>query len=256
MTEIDLSTGVALVAGGSGGIGAAIVDAFARAGSAVVFTYHRNEKAAEAVKQLALEHGVEVEYHQLALQDNDATAALLGQVQKKFGEIHSVVYAAGPGIPVNFAGAIKFDDWKATFEHDTHACFSLVHAALPILKAQGGGSICAITTTQASRHLPLSVLSSAPKAAVESLLEVVARENGRYGIRANSVRSGWLAGGKLDSGMDGQMNDEALQKIANQVPLGYLGAPADVANAVVFLASKQGRYINGVNLAVDGGWCL
>jgi NAD(P)-dependent dehydrogenase (short-subunit alcohol dehydrogenase family) len=256
MTEIDLSTGVALVAGGSGGIGAAIVEAFARAGSAVVFTYHRNRDAAHQVCEAAAAHGVAVEYHQLALHDNDATAALLAQVQQKYGAIHSVVYAAGPGIPVNFAGEINFDDWKATFEHDTHACFSLVHAALPILKDQGSGSICAITTTQASRHLPLSVLSSAPKAAVESLLEVVARENGRYGIRANSIRSGWLAGGKLDRGMDGQMNDEALQKIAAQVPLGHLGTPEDVANAVVFLASQQGRYINGVNLAVDGGWCL
>ena len=100
------------------------------------------------------------------------------------------------------------------------------------------------------------MLSSAPKAAIESLLAVVAKENGRFGIRANCIRSGWLAGGKLDDGMDGQLQDKALQDIVAQVPLRALGQPADVANATVFLASAQARYITGVNLTVDGGWCL
>jgi 3-oxoacyl-[acyl-carrier protein] reductase len=256
MNTIDFSQGVAIVAGGSGGIGAAIVEAFAVAGSAVVFTYHNNKNAAELVQQAASKHGVAVEYEQLALQDNVATLAFFEQVQQKYGHIHSVVYAAGPAIPVDFAGNISFDDWKKTFEQDTHACFSLVQASLPLLKAQGGGSICAITTTQATRHLPLSVLSSAPKAAIESMLEVVAKENGRYGIRANSIRSGWLAGGKLERGMDGQMDDAAMKKISSQVPMGCFGTPEDIANAAVFLASDKGRYISGVNLAVDGGWHL
>jgi len=256
MAEIDFSKGVAFIAGGSGGIGAAIVEAFAEAGSAVVFTYHSNKDAAEQVRTSAAAHGVEVEYHQLALHDDQATAQCLQTVHQKYGAIHSLVYAAGPGIPVNFAGNISFADWKKTFEQDTHACFSLIHGALPLLKAQGGGSICAITTTQATRHLPLSVLSSAPKAAVENLLEVVAKENGRYGIRANSVRSGWLAGGKLGKGMDGQMDEKAIRQIAAQVPLGELGTPEDIAHATVFLASSKGRYISGVNIAVDGGWHL
>jgi len=248
--------GVSVVAGGSGGIGAAIVEAFARAGSPVAFTYHRNERAARQVQQACESSGTAVEYRQLALQDEAATRAFMEQVRERHGAVHSVVYAAGPGISIDFAGSTSFDDWKNTFEQDTHACFSLVRAALPILKDGQGGSITAITTTQATRHLPRSVLSSAPKAAIENLLEVVARENGRYGIRANSIRSGWLAGGKLERGMDGRMDDKALQAITGQVPLGYLGTPEDIANAVIFLASEQGRYVTGVNLAVDGGWRL
>ena len=256
MTKADFSNGVAFVAGGSGGIGAAIVEAFAGAGSDVVFSYHRNKTAAETVKQAAGKSGRVIEYRQLTLQDNLATAQCLAQARQQYGRIHSVVYAAGPRIPVNFAGQLAFEDWKDTFENDAHACFSLVHGALPLLQEQGGGSICAITTTQATRHLPMSVLSSAPKAAVESMLQVVARENGRYGIRANSIRSGWLKGGQLEDGMEGQLEDKMLEQIARQVPLGTLGRPADVADAVVFLASDKARYINGVNLAVDGGWCL
>lgn len=256
MTDSQFNSGMAFVAGGSGGIGAAIVEEFARAGADVLFTYHRNESAARRVKDVAAEHGSHIEFRQLALQDEAATAECIKEAAAARGGIHSVVYAAGPGIPINFAGKISNTDWRKTFEHDTHACFNLVHAALPALIEQRGGSLCAITTTQARRHLPLSVLSSAPKAAIESLFAVVAKENGRFGVRANSIRSGWLAGGKLNDGMEGQMQDKALQEIAAQVPMKSLGRPADVAHAVVFLASSKAAYISGVNLTVDGGWCL
>lgn len=156
--------------------------------------------------------------------------------------IHSVVYAAGPDIPIRFAGKIAADEWRHAFEHDTHAFFNLAKAALPALQRQRGGSLCAITTAQATKHLPLSALSSAPKAAIESLIAVIAKENGRFAIRANTIRAGWLAGGKLDDGMDSQLEGEVLKEIA-AVPLGGLGRPQDVADAVVYLASDRARYI-------------
>ena len=256
MNSEEFNDGVAIVAGGSGGIGAAIVEAFAQAGTPVAFTYHQNAEAAQLVKKACASYGVPVQCHQLALQHDDATREFMTEVGKAYSAVHSVVYAAGPGIAIDFAGELSFEDWKRTFEQDTHACFNLVQSALPLLKASGGGSITAVTTTQATRHLPKSVLSSAPKAAIENLLAVVARENGRYGIRANSIRAGWLAAGKLDRGMDGQMDEGAMKAISSQVPLGYLGTPEDIANAVLFLASEKGRYITGANLVVDGGWQL
>ena len=256
MSEGIFSEGVAVVAGGSGGIGAAIVEAFAREGWSVVFTYHQNAQVARYVQKACEPYAVVVEYHQLALQHERATRKFFAEVREKYAAVRSVVYAAGPGISIDFAGELSLDDWKNTFEQDTHACFNLVQSALPMLKESGGGSITAVTTTQATRHLPKSVLSSAPKAAIESLLEVVARENGRYGIRANSIRAGWLEAGKLDRGLDGQMDESAIEAISSQVPLGYLGAPEDIANAVVFLSSEKGRYITGANLVVDGGWQL
>jgi NAD(P)-dependent dehydrogenase (short-subunit alcohol dehydrogenase family) len=124
------------------------------------------------------------------------------------------------------------------------------------LKDQRGGSLTAVTTTQFARHVPMSVLSSAPKAAIESMMQVVAKEYGRFGIRANCVRSGWLAGGKFADGMGGQVQEKAMQAIVAQIPMGALGAPADVAAAVTFLSSKQASYITGDSLTVDGGWRL
>jgi NAD(P)-dependent dehydrogenase (short-subunit alcohol dehydrogenase family) len=183
-------------------------------------------------------------------------AARVAEVRSRHGRIHSVVYAAGPTTPIGFVGALTEEQWVGTFQLDTHACFNLVHATLPILKEQRGGNLTAITTTQYSRHVPMSVMSSAPKAAIESMMQVVAREYGRYGVRANSVRSGWLAGGKFADGIGGQVTDKAKQAIVATIPLGALGDPSDVANAVVFLASRQASYITGEALSVDGGWKL
>lgn len=248
--------GVAFVAGGSGGLGAAIVRAFAEAGSDVFFTYNRNKAAAEAVQAEAIACGRRVECAQLALEDSAAVQATMKDVRERLGPIHSVVYAAGPPTPIDFVGGISEEIWEQTFRLDTHACFNLVHAALPILKAERAGSITAVTSTQGGRHLPKSVLSSAPKAAIESMLQVTAREYGRFGIRANSLRAGWIAAGMFAGGIGGQVPDKAIAEIVSQIPMGELGRPEDIGNAVIFLSSQQARYITGEAISVDGGWKL
>lgn len=254
--RFDFDDGVAIVAGGSGGIGAAIVSALCAAGSDVVFTYYRDKPAADRLLAACAPTGRMVEAVQLALEEPAAVAKLLADVCLSHKRIHSVIYAAGPHTPINFVAGITPDDWCRTFALDTHACFNLVHAALPILKEQRSGSLTAITTTQYARRVPMSVLSAAPKAAIESLMQVTAREYGRYGVRANTVRSGWLAGGKFSDGIGGQVSDKSKKAIVDGIPLGILGEPSDVANAVVFLSSQQARYITGEALSVDGGWKL
>jgi NAD(P)-dependent dehydrogenase (short-subunit alcohol dehydrogenase family) len=252
----SFNEGVAFVAGGSGGIGAAITKSLAAAGSDVRFTYYRNEDAARSVVEAARREGTSVDCAQLALEDSAAVVRAIEDARSRFGRIHSVIYAAGPSVPINYVGQIREEDWIKTFALDTHACFNLVQAALPILKEQRGGSFTAVTTTQFARHVPMSVLSSAPKAAIESMMQVLAKEYGRFGVRANCVRSGWLAGGKLADGIGGQVQEKALQAIVAQIPMAALGDPTDVAAAVTFLSSKQARYITGDSLTVDGGWRL
>jgi NAD(P)-dependent dehydrogenase (short-subunit alcohol dehydrogenase family) len=253
---LTFDSGAAFIAGGSGGIGAAIVRAFARAGIDVAFSYHKNREAAERLVAELGPGGARIETFQLSLEDSAAVKARLASVRERYRQLHSIVYAAGPATPIGFVASLTEAQWLETFRLDTHACFNLVNASLPLLQEQRGGSLTAVTTTQYSRHVPMSVLSSAPKAAIESLLQVVAREYGRYGIRANSVRSGWLDGGKFADGIGGQVSDKAKQAIVAGIPLGALGDPADVANAVLFLSSREARYITGEALSVDGGWKL
>ena len=248
--------GVALVAGGSGGIGGAITRALVAAGADVAFSYYRNKDAAEALVAELAPSGRKIECFQLALEDFAAVHARVAEVRSRYGRIHSVIYAAGPVTPIGFVGGLTEEQWVTTFRLDTHACFNLVHAALPILKEQRGGSLTAVTTTPFARHVPMSVMSSAPKAAIESMMQVAAREYGRYGVRANSVRSGWLAGGKFADGIGGQVAEQAVKAIVANIPLGALGDPAHVADAVVFLSSRQAAYITGEALSVDGGWKL
>lgn len=248
--------GIAFVAGGSGGIGGAITRELARAGAAVAFSYHRNKAAADSLLAELLAAGAKAEAVQLSLEDSAAVNACIAGLRERHGRLHSVIYAAGPATPINFVGALTEKEWVDTFQYDTHACFNLVRAALPVLKEQRGGSLTAVTTTQFARHVPMSVLSSAPKAAIESMMQVTAREYGRYGVRANSVRSGWLDGGKFADGIGGQVAEKAKQAIVASIPLGAMGDPADVAHAVVFLSSREARYITGEALSVDGGWKL
>ena len=218
--------GVAFVAGGSGGIGAAITRAPGRARARTSCSPTTGTAPRRTSSSRSSRPGTAAwRSCQLALEDVAAVAATIADVRARTGRIHSVVYAAGPVTPINFVGSLTDEEWTRTFAHDTHACFHLVHAALPILKEQKGGSITAVTTTQFSRHVPMSVLSSAPKAAIESMLQVVAREYGRYGVRANSVRSGWLDGGKFADGIGGQVSDKARQAIVASIPLGALGDP-------------------------------
>lgn len=254
--KITFDPGIALITGGSGGIGAAVVRAFVAAGCDVVFTFYKNQAGAAALARELHRPGQKLEAVQLALEDSAAVNQRLSDLQARYGRVQSVVYASGPATPINFVGGLTDEQWVSTFTMDTHAAFHLTRAALGLMKAQQGGSITAVTTTQHARHVPQSVLSSAPKAAVESMLEVAAREYGRFGVRCNSVRSGWLDGGKFADGIGGQVTPEAKAAIAKSVPLGMLGDPADVANACVFLASQQARYITGEALSVDGGWKL
>src|SRR5262245_20952167 len=121
----SFDAGVALVAGGSGGIGAAITRAFAQAGTDVVFTYNRNKDAADGLVAELASSGREVECLQLSLEDSSAVATRVAEIHSRHARIHSVVYAAGPATPIGFVAALTEEQWVGTFQLDTHACFNL-----------------------------------------------------------------------------------------------------------------------------------
>ncbi|MDO8186834.1 SDR family oxidoreductase [Conexibacter sp. JD483] len=242
--------GVALVTGGSGGLGAEICRLLAERGSDVVLTYRSNSDAAEAVSEQVRRHGRDAQAHALDLTDADATAALLESV----GSVHTLVHAAGPHIPQLHLSRVPPAQFAAAVNGEAVAAFNVVSAALPALR-EAGGSIVAVTTAATRRYPVRDGLSAAPKAAVEQLVRAIAAEEGRFGIRANCVGPGMLTDGMAQRLIAaGDLDEQALAITRRNIALRRFGSARDIAEAVCFLASDRAGFISGQLLDVDGGY--
>ena len=242
--------GPALVAGGTGGIGREVVRALAATGATVAFTYRA---AADAAGQLVAEVPGSRSYR-LDLTDLDATAQVVAQAVSDLGGLRTLVYAAGPHVPMRHLSRVAPADLRAQLEADATAFFALASAALPALR-ESGGSIVAVTTAATTRFAVRDGLSVAPKAAVEALVRGLAVEEGRFGVRANCVGPGMLSDGMAQRLVaSGDLDEAALEAARRNTPLRRFGTAADVAAAVAFLASDAAGFISGQKLDVDGGY--
>lgn len=238
------------VGGGSGGIGRAICHAFAKRGDRVVFTYHRNRDGAD---QLAAELGGGSRSVQLDLTDADATKAAIDAAVGEAGSLDSVIYAAGPTFEMDFVSAISPAEWARVMALDANGCFNLFHAALGPMKRQNCGSLLALTTSALKRPPKADILSAAPKAAIDMLVRVIAKEEGRNGIRANSIELGFIDAGIAAYHVAHSWSPELVEKIKAGTPLKRFGRAEEVAAAALFLCSDDASFITGQALAVDGG---
>jgi NAD(P)-dependent dehydrogenase (short-subunit alcohol dehydrogenase family) len=251
---LSFDDGAVLVAGGSGGIGSGIARLFADARLPVVITYHSNADAADAVvKEIEAAGGV-CEAQRCDLTDASAVDALVTDVRERHGRLGQVVYSAGPAFKFNYIGAIPDDDWHRVLDTDVNGAFHLIQAAVRAFRKQDGGNLVAVITSAVERVPSGDIMSAAPKAAIEMLVRGVARESGRFGIRANCVGPGWIDSGLGKSAMEEQLDEATRDRIINQtIPLRRMGQAEDIGWATLFLCSQQAGFISGQSLAVDGG---
>lgn len=252
--ELSFDPGVTIVAGGSGGIGEAIAKRFAQAGSPVVITYHSSQAKAQRVKAEIEAAGGQCEYHRIDLADSAQVSALFDDVKSRYPRIAQVVYAAGPHFDFNFIGAIPDEQWHHVVNADINGAFHLVQNAVRAFRAQGGGNLLAVVTSALERVPVADIMSAAPKAAIEMLMRGVAKESGRYGIRANCIGPGWINAGLGKIGIEEKLDEKTRETIRTKtIPLQRFGEADDIAYAALFLCSRQASFITGQHVAVDGG---
>jgi NAD(P)-dependent dehydrogenase (short-subunit alcohol dehydrogenase family) len=175
------------------------------------------------------------------------------QLRDTAGPIAAAVYAAGPSCNFDFVSRVPIEEWRRVIEMDVLGCVALAQSVIPHLR-ETNGSFTALSTYQARKIEVRGSLSSVPKAAIERLVQAIAREEARYHVRANAVRAGWInAGGGARLTRE---NQARLAEKLSDIPLRRLGEPCELADAVSFLASRRASFITGVALTVDGGESL
>ncbi|CUU58111.1 3-oxoacyl-[acyl-carrier protein] reductase [Parafrankia irregularis] len=237
---------VALVTGGSRGIGRAIAERLAAAGSAVVVNYHLNGDAAtETVEAISRAGGVAVAMRG-DVTDQAQACALFESAEQRFGRLDTVVSNAGVARFAPIA-ATTDDDFEETFALNTRATFFLLREAANRLR--DNGRVVVISSGVTLTHRTGTGVYGASKAAVEHLVRVLAKELGPRQITVNSV----LPGGTRTDALLANTPAAMLERIASEVPLGRLGTPDDIAEIVAFLASPGGRWVTGQSIAASGG---
>ncbi|WP_260428645.1 SDR family NAD(P)-dependent oxidoreductase [Burkholderia cepacia] len=254
MNDNGFPQGAVLVFGGSGGIGQGVALEFARAGVPVAVGYRSKADVAERVARDIRGEGVAATTHCVDVTDSAQVDAALAAASGAHGRVHTVVWAAGPFVNQRHIGDMTHDDWRRAIDVETIGFFVAAKAALPHFRASGGGSFVTLGSAGHLRWPERDGLSVAPKAANEALVKGLAREEGRYDIRANSILVGVIEAGMFPVLLEqGQFDQAWIDETQKMLALKRWGKAHDVGRAAVFLASDRAGYITGQQLNVSGG---
>lgn len=246
--------GAALVLGASGGIGAKVAEVLGRDGADLALTYNRRQEAAQAVANAASTHAT---VHKCDVRDADSIREMIADVISKHGRIHTLIWAAGPLVEQYLLSETPMEAWRQAFEVEVHGLFGVVSALLPHMREAGGGSIVHLGSAGHLRWPDRDGLSVAPKAANESWLKGIAREEGRHGIRANSVLVGVIDAGMFHELMaKGAFPESWVEETRKMLAVKRWGQPEEIGYAVSWLASSRAAYVTGQQINVSGGFGL
>ena len=245
MSTVQFEGQVALVTGASRGIGAAIALELAKQGLKVVGTATTQEGASKVHSALSAFSGCSG--HVLDVTDGAAVEALVDAVTKEQGSLHILVNNSGITRDT-LAMRMKDEDWDAVMDANLKGVFRMSRAVMRTMMKQRYGRIINITSVVGASGNPGQANYAAAKAGVAGMTRALARELGSRNITVNCIAPGFIET-DMTAGL-AAAQQEALQ---NQIPLGHLGKPQDIANAVVYLASPGASYVTGQELHVNGG---
>ena len=241
---------VALVTGGSRGIGRAICLELARQGAAVAVNYAGNSAAAEETAALCRELGAEAEVFQADVADPAACDALVAAVKERFGKLDILVNNAG----ISRDGLLmtaKEEDFTKTLDTNLKGAYFCTKAAAKVMLRQKYGRIVCLSSVVGLRGNPGQTAYAASKAGILGLVKAAAKELAGRDITVNAIAPGFI-----ETDMTAVLPEKAREAMLTTIPKGRPGAPEDVARAVAFFAAAESAYITGQVLCVDGGMAV
>src|SRR5215467_5222427 len=236
---------VAIVSGGSRGIGRAIVQALAREGAKVAFTYLQNTTHAQE-----LANDETIVGFQADVTSFDRAKDLVKQVKERFGRIDILVNNAGITRD-KLVALMSEKDWDDVLDTNLKGSFNLTKHTVGIMLRQRSGSILNITSISGIVGMAGQVNYSSSKAGMIGFTKALAKELGKANVTVNA-----LALGFVETDMTGVLNAEYRTKALEQIPLGRFGKPEEIAEIALFLLSSKAGYITGQVLTVDGGLAI
>lgn len=247
--SISLSGQVAIVTGGSRGLGRAIALLYAQAGANVVVNYVKSKTEAEELKEEAEKCGVKVLVEQGDIADYADCKRILDNTLSEFSRVDILVNNAGIWEPGNI-GDLAPDSWQRVIDVNLTGVYNLTNLVVPVMKEQKSGNIINVSSRCTRRGEKGSSSYAAAKAALNCFTRSIAMELGPYNIRANGVAPAWTYSDMTNEHLGQEGVEEAILKT---IPLGRIGEPEDVANLCLFLASDLSSYITGETIFLTGG---
>ncbi|MGK0363854.1 MAG: 3-oxoacyl-[acyl-carrier protein] reductase [Saprospiraceae bacterium] len=243
MFRLDGQT--AIITGGARGIGAGICRVFCKAGATVAL-WDVMDEGAETAKEIAAEGG-NIFFQKVDVTNQESTNAAVAEIMEKTGRIDILINNAGIIRDRSFAKMTE-GEWDSVMNVNVKSLFVTAKAVLPHMKAANYGRIVSASSVNAMTGAFGQTNYAASKAAIQGFTRSLCREVGKYGITVNCVAPGFVKSVMSDS-----MPDEVIAAGIKMIPIRRIGTPEDMGYTYLFLASKEGEFVNGITLHANGG---
>jgi 3-oxoacyl-[acyl-carrier protein] reductase len=243
---------VAIVTGGSRGIGRATVAALVGAGHRIFFTYRERDAEARSLEQELRAAGGEARAYKADVADRDAARAVTDAALAAFGAIDVLVNNAGVHVPGVRLADLDVMDWQHVLDVNVNGPFHMIQAVLPHMRSRKRGHIITLSSNATIRLPAGNGVYTISKVAIEAMTKVLSKEEGPNGIRVNAVAPGPIRTDMLAESL-AKLPPEKADAFIKSVPLGRMGEPHEIAAVIAFIVSDAASYMTGQVVFVNGG---
>lgn len=238
-----------LITGATGGIGSVIAEAFAKGGyNVALHTFSKPDEAKTKAEELAKNFGVKTFSIQADVSKENQVKSMFEEIEKNFGKIDILVNNAGVSF-VSMLCDTTIEDFDKVMNINLKGAFLTSKEAMKNMVHNKWGRIINISSVWGNVGASCEVVYSASKAGLVGFTKALAKELAPSGITVNAVSPGLI-----DTKMNSHLSKEDVDALCEEIPMGRIGTPSEVASAVLFLASEEASYITAQNITVDGGW--